>query len=368
MAGSHYAAIVLAAGYSSRMGDFKPLLKIGGETITDRVISLFHDLDIDVLLVTGWKQDELLAGIKHYDSTIAENPNFESGMLSSVQAGISQLLPGCKAFFLMPVDIPLVRTATVNRLLAFADENPGHIIYPTFNSRRGHPPVIPTELSDEIVGWQENSGLNAILAGHYDLQLEFPVADGTILRDADNRDDFTGLLERFENYYFPSNEECLAVLDIAGTPENVRQHCRKVAEVADAIAGKLAEAGAAIDIPAVHAAAILHDIAKGTPLHGEAGAKILLEHGFSRIGEIISIHQDLIDAIDSVDIETKVVYLADKLVTEQTVVSVEDRFREAEIRYGNIPEAVERIRNGKDRALRVKAEIEKMMGIPVDKL
>jgi molybdenum cofactor cytidylyltransferase len=93
------AAIVLAAGFSSRMEEFKPLLSVGGETITDRVISTFLSNGVEVLLVTGWRQDELAAGIKNRDITIVENPDYERGMLSSVQAGVKRLNSSHRSFF-----------------------------------------------------------------------------------------------------------------------------------------------------------------------------------------------------------------------------------------------------------------------------
>lgn len=366
MSGNQYAAIVLAAGYSSRMNDFKPLMNIGGMTIADRVISLFRENGIGVILVTGWRQDELIGGIEADDITIAENPDFETGMLSSVRTGVRQLQPEHRAFFLMPVDIPLVRPATLKRILACAGEKPERIVYPTFNGKRGHPPLIPAALANEIFGWQGDGGLNAILARHGDIQVTVQVADGNILADADNRDDFNRLLRRYELYGTPDEEECRALLDIAGTPENVRRHCRKVAEVAGAIGQALIEAGHKANIGEIRAAALLHDIAKTQANHQKAGARILAEHGFERIGDIVSIHQDLVGDIASVDIETKIVYFADKVVSEESVVSVEERFQASENRYGHIPEAAEKIRVARARALLVKEEFEKILGRPIE--
>lgn len=362
------AAIILAAGFSSRMKDFKPLLTLGGVTVADRVIALFRESGIEVIFVTGWRQDELIAGISSKGITIAENPDFKTGMLSSVQAGIRQLQPEHTAFFLMPVDIPLVSPATIKRILACAEENPEKIVYPVFNGKRGHPPLIPASLADEILGWQGEGGLNTILALHREMQVEISVADGNILADADNRDDFSLLEKRFETYDIPDESECRALLDIAGTPENVRAHCRKVAEVAVALGQALLEAGHKADIGEIRAAALLHDIAKSQANHQKAGAGILTEHGFERIGDIISIHQDLVEDTASVDIETKIVYFADKIVNEQTVVSVEERFRGSAKRYGHIPEAAEKIRNARVRALRVKEELEKLLGYPMENI
>ncbi len=70
------AAIVLCAGFSSRMEQFKPLMSAAGESVLERVISLFRQNDINVHLVTGWRQQELVGSLRRHDITIVENPDF----------------------------------------------------------------------------------------------------------------------------------------------------------------------------------------------------------------------------------------------------------------------------------------------------
>ena len=127
---SDYAVIVLAAGFSNRMQDFKPLLEIGGQTVADRVISGFLSHNVEVLLVTGWRREDLVTGIRHDGIRIVENPDYEAGMFSSVRAGVRHLSPHHRAFFIMPVDIPLVRPQTIGRLLETASILPEKILYP----------------------------------------------------------------------------------------------------------------------------------------------------------------------------------------------------------------------------------------------
>ena len=158
-----YAAIILAAGLSNQMKGFKPLLTAGGMTISDRVIATFLSNNVEVLLVTGWKSEELLAGIKHQKITVVKNPDYERGMFSSIQAGISRLLTSHRAFFVMPVDIPLVRPETIRRLLESAEEFPDKILYPVFSHTRGHPPLIPSSLIPDIMAWSKACGLKDIL-------------------------------------------------------------------------------------------------------------------------------------------------------------------------------------------------------------
>jgi len=54
------------------MGRFKPLLHIGLNTVTDRLVTLYRDCSIEVILVVGYRKDDLLAGIGSYDIQIVE--------------------------------------------------------------------------------------------------------------------------------------------------------------------------------------------------------------------------------------------------------------------------------------------------------
>jgi len=194
---ARYAAIVLAGGLSTRMKQFKPLLPLGGGTVTDRVIDTFLKAGADVYLVAGYRRDDIAAGIKKREITIVYNPDYEKGMFSSIQAGVRRLPPGYRAFFILPVDIPLVQPATIRRLMQAAGENPGKIIYPVHNGKRGHPPLIPQEFARDILGWGKGGGLKAVLRSKESLALEVPVADRYVLFDIDTPEDYAALLERF---------------------------------------------------------------------------------------------------------------------------------------------------------------------------
>jgi CTP:molybdopterin cytidylyltransferase MocA len=193
---ARYAAIILAGGLSTRMKQFKPLLPLGRETITDRVIDLFLNEGVDVFLIAGYRHNDILAGIKKRDITIIYNPDYEKGMFSSVQAGVRRLNAGYEAFFVSPVDIPLVSPATIQRLMEAGEENPGKIIYPVFGGKRGHPPLIPSALAPTILGWEKGGGLKAALKSRERLAVEIVVPDSFILFDIDTPEDYAELQKR----------------------------------------------------------------------------------------------------------------------------------------------------------------------------
>ncbi len=349
-----YAAIILAAGFSSRMGALKPLLPLGDETVADHVIATFLDSGADVFLVVGWRRDEITTGIKNREITIVENPDYEQGMFTSIQAGVRKLAPRHGAFFVMPVDIPLVRPATVARLMAESARHPGKIIYPVFGAARGHPPLLPACLATAITHWPGGGGLKALLEAHEGTALNVAVPDGNILFNLNKLEDYQALLERFRRYDIPTDEECGVILnDIAGTPPEVQRHGMKVAEVALKIGRALELAGERLDLEAIRMAALLHDVVKGQPRHDSAGGELLRGLGFGPIGDIVAVHTDLLEGEAEASLAAKVVYLADKLVAGERLVSLEERYRSSRERFSPTPEIEEKILRRKKRAIQV---------------
>src|ERR1700683_226978 len=103
-------AIVLAAVYSSRMGQFKPLLPIGHATALERVIDLFLAAGIgEINVVTGHRAEAIESVLKRKGIHAIRNPDYDAGMYSSVAAGVASLPAHVAACFVLPADMPLVR-------------------------------------------------------------------------------------------------------------------------------------------------------------------------------------------------------------------------------------------------------------------
>lgn len=364
---NRFAAIVLAAGFSSRMESFKPLLPIGGETITDRLISTFRQNGVEVCLVVGWRQHELRAHIKTQNVRIVENSYYHLGMFTSIQAGLRCLRDGYEAFFVMPVDIPLVRPFTIWCLLEATKRHPDKLIYPVFNKIRGHPPLIPAAILPDILACQKDDGLKAVLDAHKETAVEVKVPDINITFDIDTPADYKALLERFKHYEVPTEEECEVILtDVCQVAPDIRRHCFKVADVAGVIGQALLMAGVNPDLGIIRAAAILHDIAKGQPNHAAVGAQALYKMGFGTVADIVAVHNDLPEGIRNTSLEAKVVYLADKYVKSEIVVPLEERFQSARRRFGVTPDIETRIMQRQEHAFSIKKELEVLLGCSLE--
>ena len=184
------AAIVLAAGFSSRMGAFKPLLPFGKHTVVAHVVANLRAAGVQrIHVVTGFEAESLAPEVNRLGATRAHNPDFAAGMFSSVRVGVASLPREVDAFLLAPVDVPLLRPSTIVRVLRAAATRDSAIVYPTFRGKRGHPPLVRRALFIEILNCDGDGGLRALLARHEDQASEVAVFDWGCLVDMDRRDD-----------------------------------------------------------------------------------------------------------------------------------------------------------------------------------
>lgn len=369
----HLSAVILAAGFSSRMRGLKPLLPLGSTTVLDHCVQLFQEGGInDVVVVTGHRTAEISGLARCCGARPVYNPDFAAGMFTSIQTGMRALSPRSRGFFLLPVDIPLVRPATIKLLTkAFAATSP-LIAYPIFAGKRGHPPLIATELvPDLIVQHHPEGGLRSLLAAieaHHPAQVRnVAVADAHILFDMDTPDDYMIGSQRLARSGYPSMEECEVILHQLHPMEAKGvAHGRLVAAVAVALCEALRPCRPDLDPELCRACGLLHNIAKGYPDHEQEGGRWLRELGFERAAEIVAAHRDLVWEPGARITEKEIVHLADKLARGNRIVTLGERFEEKLTLYQDNPEAVRAIHRRYELARQIAAAIEAEAGQSLD--
>lgn len=185
-------AIILAAGFSSRMGTFKPALDLGGKTLIERCLEPMYEHCSRIFVIGGYKFEVIQEILAVYPKVeLIYNPDYPAGMFTSVKLGLRKIT--APRFFLTPGDYPLVTSDTYKALLA-AD---GNIVVPSFAGRSGHPILLKKELIPPIL---ENHHLNALRDYIYQNERQIvTVADPGIHQDVDNSDDYCQAAKHFEN-------------------------------------------------------------------------------------------------------------------------------------------------------------------------
>ena len=193
--------LVLAAGLSRRMGEFKPLLPFRGKTLIENTIdSILSSGAHQVVVVTGHRADELEAVLgEKYEGRVILTRNREfstTDMLRSIQIGC-QAMPECDAFFLLPGDMPVVEPITFQKVLAQRDGTLG-VIFPTLDGFRKHPPLVDYRLIPQILGFHGEGGLRRFWQEQEALISTVAVDDAGVWMDLDTQEDYKKCKEKYE--------------------------------------------------------------------------------------------------------------------------------------------------------------------------
>ncbi|MBR4696431.1 MAG: NTP transferase domain-containing protein, partial [Selenomonadaceae bacterium] len=167
-------AVVVAAGLSSRMGDFKPMMLMGTISISQRIIATLKQAGVSrIVFVTGHRADELEHHLTKNGVLFLRNPDYRStDMFESACIGLGYMESKCDRVLFTPVDIPLFTAATVQALLASG----AALASPVCEGEIGHPTLIATALIERILADPGTDGLRGALA-HCGAEMErVPVA------------------------------------------------------------------------------------------------------------------------------------------------------------------------------------------------
>jgi len=298
------SAVIPAAGLSTRMHKYKPMLKLGNLTILEHTITLFKKCNIaDIIVVTGHNREKIEPLIKKNGAKPVFNKDFKTGMLGSIKTGVKKISSKSSGFFLLPVDIPLIRESSVHSLTARFKKNPEHIIIPEFNKEPGHPPLIPAWLIPKILDLKTSSNLGKLLLSLQDYQKRQIVHDHGILMDADNKKAYDDLKTRYQTIDIPDKKECRSIIhENLNGEKSIKAHVELVAKTAISLAREVqaqpsenetSQYTLALDMNLILAGALLHDIKRKEANHAAVGAQLILSLGFSKVADIVSQHMDL---------------------------------------------------------------------------
>lgn len=178
------AAVISAAGRSSRMGRPKALLEWRGLPLIAHQVRLLAGLG-QVVVVLGHGADAIRPFVPVQGNLkVVEHPGYDAGRSSSLVAGFKALSGNPAGVLVVAVDQPLV-PGVVERLL----EARGDVAQPVFQGRRGHPVLFRGELLPELLAIDEaGEGLRAVVRRHS--REEVSVEDGGIWVDLNEPADY----------------------------------------------------------------------------------------------------------------------------------------------------------------------------------
>ncbi len=182
------AALVLAAGRSSRMGGPNKLLaEIGGRPLVRIAVEqALASRARPVIVVTGHQRERVEAALAGLPVEFAHNPGFREGLGTSLKAGIAALPAQADGVIVCLGDMPQVDTALIDRLIGALDPDKGALIaVPTIDGQRGNPVVWSRRFFAELMAVEGDVGARHLIGLYGEAVAEVPLAGTAALTDVD---------------------------------------------------------------------------------------------------------------------------------------------------------------------------------------
>ena len=186
-------ALIVAAGMSKRMGEFKPMLSIGSISVAQRVVATLSQAGVSkIVMVTGYNATVLERHLSGNGIIFLRNEAYETTqMFDSVKIGLRYLLDKCDKVLFTPVDVPLFTAKTVKTIL----DSGAPLAVPMCEGKQGHPILIADELIPEILADSGEMGLKGAMDRCSVPLMRIDVEDFGTIHDADTPEDFSQLLQ-----------------------------------------------------------------------------------------------------------------------------------------------------------------------------
>ena len=191
------AAIVLAAGRSTRMGPRNKLRQVvrGSALVRHAVTAALASRADPVLVVTGHESEAIRAALTGLDVRFVDNPDFAAGLSTSLKAGLAALPPTVAGALILLGDMPNVTAEIIDRLMAHMGENlEAKAIVPTVLGQRGNPVLLARALFGDIAHLTGDAGARKLLDQAGDAVVEVAIDDPAIALDIDTPEALTAWL------------------------------------------------------------------------------------------------------------------------------------------------------------------------------
>jgi len=181
------AALILAAGQSTRMGTLnKLLISIDGKPMVRHAAEAVAGRAAPVIVVTGHQHEQIEAALAGVPVSFAHNPDYARGLSTSLKSGLAALPHDIDGALVLLGDMPRVGPSEVARLIdAFNPVEGRVIVVPTRKGKRGNPVLLGKQLFQELSGIAGDSGARASIAAHPDLVAEIEMDSDSVLTDID---------------------------------------------------------------------------------------------------------------------------------------------------------------------------------------
>jgi molybdenum cofactor cytidylyltransferase len=185
------AAVVLAAGLSTRMPANKLLADLNGKPVVRHVAeAALGSRASSVIVVVGHAAPDVRAALHGLELTIVENREFAKGLSESLKCGVRNVPAGMDGVLILLGDMPFVLIDQINALIEVFDPEAGRAVcVPVRNGRRGNPVLWSRRFFPELLELEGDAGAKRLMACHEDVLYEVEMGDDGALIDIDTLED-----------------------------------------------------------------------------------------------------------------------------------------------------------------------------------
>lgn len=194
-----WSAVVLAAGTSSRMGgEHKLLLPLRGKpVIRETVESILAASPNEVVIVTGYRERDVIDALVDLPVVPQRNPRYEEGQMTSAAIGVGALTKATDAVMMCLGDMALLQPQDYAELVtAYREKTDRSIVIPYFEGQRGNPILFASSYVHEVAVGQRHIGCKKLANEYPDDVYRYEAAHDRFITDLDTPDDYSRLLAR----------------------------------------------------------------------------------------------------------------------------------------------------------------------------
>lgn len=181
------AGLILAAGGSSRMGDEnKLMIPFQGKPMLNHVVNASLNSNLtQTFVVVGHQSSEIKNLVQSDDIQCVENEQWETGMASSIVAGISQLKQ-FDGFLILLGDMPLVTPELINEIIVHGSAD--KIVIPIKDGLHGNPVFFGSKFRDELLTLYGDCGAKKVIQDNLSSMIKIKIQSNTIFKDYDTKE------------------------------------------------------------------------------------------------------------------------------------------------------------------------------------
>lgn len=185
------AAVILAAGHSSRFPGNKLLQLLEGKPVVRHVAeAAISSMASPVIVVTGNDAPAVAAALAGLPIQFVDNAAYSDGLSSSLRCGISPIPADCEGALVILGDMPFITAPLLDSLIkCFQPDSGREICVPVYRGERGNPVLWGKRFFPQILGLTGDKGAKSLIGLHSDFLFQLEVSDDSILIDIDTADD-----------------------------------------------------------------------------------------------------------------------------------------------------------------------------------